>query len=177
MNWKTDRIWWSGGRNRRWGYQNRGRKERWWGPLGFGALWSNRRRRGTPRGCDGLDDIQIRTKPTTSNPTQIRFVAFDLALVETHHHSYSRNRLLFSKPDLLPLSPTLEFSLPPQTQPESNGPSRCCRYNELPMPLPLRWEREVELRWETENTYRWERQRECWDERDKCAFNSVCLLL
>jgi hypothetical protein len=91
-----------------------------------------------PKGCDGLDDIQIRTKPTTSNPTQIRFVAFDLAPVETHHHSHSRNRLLFSKPDLLPLSPTSEFSLSPQTQPESTAPSRRCRYNELTIPLPLR---------------------------------------
>jgi hypothetical protein len=40
-----------------------------------------------------------------------------------HHHSHSRNRLLFSKPNLLPLSPTSEFSLPPQTQPESTAPS------------------------------------------------------
>ena len=86
--------------------------------------------------------------------------------VETHHHSHSRNRLLFSKPDLLPLSPTSEFSLPPQTQPESTTPSRRCRYNELIMPYAvemrersgaeMRDREQVQIR-ETKRVLRWER--------------------
>jgi len=54
LNSSTDRILCSEGRNRRWVYPIRRRRERRWSLLGFGARWSNPRTRGTLGACDGL---------------------------------------------------------------------------------------------------------------------------